>query len=214
MLNHQTALVVVLLTGIPQSATAQFVNVYVGYLNNVSGPPNPADIPTPFDADASTILISSGGVNTTHDTGVIRIENLCPNAVTIDPGLNVVTQGGFFQIWDGSLPFVLGSGMNLVLAETANFNFDTSDFGLGSNPVVNGSIDGMGFSFTDTGRVLLGHEEAGNTPETTPYQVIGSIQCVPEPGSLVLFGMGTLGVVIPLLRRRKKVGPSATSAAD
>src|SRR5262249_9299090 len=51
------------------------VIVYVGYLDNVQGTQNPADIPTPFDPDTQTILISTGGIATPHDTGVIRFEN-------------------------------------------------------------------------------------------------------------------------------------------
>ncbi len=191
-----------LLFGLAQNAEAQ-VNVYAGYLNNLSGAPNPADIPTPFDADATTILIASGGVNTAHDTGVIRFENLCPTPMTIDPGLKVTTQGASFQIWDSSLPLILAPGMNLVLAETANFNFDSSDFGLGSDPVVSGSIGGTAFSFVDTARILLGHEEAANTPETTPYGLLGRVECVPEPSSIVLLSCGAL-CGLALLRRAKK----------
>src|SRR5262249_54148147 len=135
------------------------------------------------------------------DTGVIRIENLTNAPITVDPGLNVVTQFGSFQIWDGSLPIVLSPGKNLVLAETVNFNFDTSDFGLGINPVVSGSINGRSFSFTDTARILLGHEEAGNTPETTPYGLLGGVNVIPEPSSVILFGAGMVGLVM-LTRRR------------
>src|SRR5262249_2208615 len=65
------------------------VIVHVGYLNNLSGPPNPADIPIPFDSYATTMLISSGGVDTRHDTGVIRFENRTSSRVTIDRGLKV-----------------------------------------------------------------------------------------------------------------------------
>src|SRR5262249_46477181 len=175
LVSRLTLLALLVLGALPQAAPAD-VNVYVGYLNNLSGPPDPAVIPTPFDPSANTILISSGDTTTPHDTGVIRFENLCSVPVTIDPGVTAVTQGATFQIWDGSLPVVLAPGQNLVLAETANFNFDSSDFGLGSNPVVSGSVDGMAFSFEDTNRILLGHEEAGNTPETTPYGLLGQIQ--------------------------------------
>jgi hypothetical protein len=149
--------------------------VYVGYLNNLTGSPNPADIPTPFDPDATTTLISSGGVDTRHDTGVIRFENRTDGSVTIDRGLNTTTGQGFFQIWDKSLPIVLAPGQNLVLAETENFNFDTSNFGLGSDPVVGLSVNGNAFKFTDSRRVLLGHEDAIDTPETTAYQEVGRI---------------------------------------
>jgi hypothetical protein len=97
--------------------------------------------------------------------------------VIIEPGLQVTTEYGVFQLWDSFLPVTLAPGQNLVLAETENFNFDTSDFGLGSNPVVSGSVNGRAFSFTDTARVLLGREEAGanNVNETTLYQILGRI---------------------------------------
>jgi hypothetical protein len=123
------------------------------------------------------ILISSGGVDTLHDTGVLRFENRTDGPVIIDPGLQVTTEQGVFQLWDSFLPITLAPGQNLILAETENFNFDTSDSGLGSDPVVSGSVNGRAFSFTDTARVLLGREEAGanNVNETTPYQILGRI---------------------------------------
>jgi hypothetical protein len=153
------------------------VIVYVGYLDNYRGDRNPAETPTPFDPDAVTILISTGGVDTQHDTGVIRFENRTDGPVIIDPGLQVTTEQGVFQLWDSFLPIILTPDQNLVLAETENFNFDTSDSGLGSDPVVSGSVNGRAFAFTDTARVLLGREEAGahNVNETTPYQVLGRI---------------------------------------
>jgi Subtilase family len=156
---------------------ASEVIVYVGYLDTFHGNPDPAETPTPFDPDAHTILISTGGVDTPHDTGVIRFENRTDGPVIINPGLQVTTEQGVFQVWDSFLPITLAPGQNLVLAETENFNFDTSDSGLGSDPVVSGSVNGRAFSFTDTARVLLGREQAGanNVNETTPYQILGRI---------------------------------------
>jgi hypothetical protein len=159
------------------------VIVYVGYLNNVSGTPNPADTPTPFDLAANTRLISTGGVATQHDTDVIRFENRTDGAVTIDRGLRVTTAGGtdacpaipcVLQLWDSVLPITLAPGENLVLAETVNFNFDTSNFGLAIDPVVRGSANGRAFTFTDKARVLLGREDTAN--ETTAYQELGRIE--------------------------------------
>src|SRR5262249_17061645 len=130
--------------------------------------------------DANTILISTGGVDTRHDTGVLRFENRTSVPMIIDPGLQVTTEQGVFQLWDSFLPITLTPGQNLVLAETAieQENFDTSDFGLGSAPVVSGSVNGQAFSFTDTARVLLGRNEAGarGLNETTPYEVLGMIE--------------------------------------
>jgi subtilisin family serine protease len=167
-------------------SAAPEVIVYVGYLDNVQGTQNPVDIPTPFDPD-ETILISTGGVSTPHDTGVIRFENRTEVPVVIDPGLQVTTEHGVFQLWDSFLPVTLAPGQNLVLAETANFTFDTSGFGLAIDPVVSGSVNGQAFAFTDTARVLLGREDgsARDLNKTTPYQILGRIagqEAVSTPG--------------------------------
>jgi subtilisin family serine protease len=158
-------------------SAAPGVIVYVGYLDNVHGTQNPVDIPTPFDPDAQTILISTGGVDTLHDTGVIRFENRTEVPVIIDSGLQVICAQGIFQLWDSFLPITLAPGQNLVLAETTNANFETSSCGLALDPVVSGSVNGRAFTFTDTARVLLGCEDgsARDLNETTPYQVLGRI---------------------------------------
>jgi hypothetical protein len=174
---------VILLGSFRQPASGEVI-VYVGYLNNLDGQPAPSVTPTPFDSDATTILISSGGVTTPHDTGVIRFENRTGAAVTIDRGLSVTTEQNVFQIWDEFLPITLAPRQNLVLAETVNFNFDTSDFGLNIHPVVSGRINGERFTFIDTDRVLLGREDAGarEENETTPYQGRGRGPSRPGPG--------------------------------
>jgi len=153
------------------------VILYAGYLDNEHGSRNLAETPRPFDPDVRTLLISTGGVDTTHDTGVLRFENRTDAPVSIDPGLRVSIGKRVFQLWDSFLPISLLPGQNLVLAETANFNFDTSDFRLTRDPVVHGSVNGRQFSFTDNARILLGREEAGakNINETTRYQIFGRI---------------------------------------
>lgn len=179
------------------------LNIYVGYLNNLSGAPDPEDIPTPFDPDATTTLVSSGDSTTPHDTGVLRFENDCPLDVTVDFAAVVlasfdgsavtVTTLNLSSEW--GLSRTVAPGENLVLAETVNFNFDTSDFGLFLDPVVILKIDGIQHVFVDTDRVLLGHEEIGNTPETTPYHLLGSVACIPEPASLAFLGLGLVSLV-------------------
>ncbi len=178
---------------LPASA-ASVVNVYVGYLNNLAGPPNPADIPTPFDPSATTTLISSGDSTTSHDTGVIRFENMSSVSVTIGPFVAAFANNVLYQPWGLLAPFVLAPGANLVLAETANFNFDTSDFPGLAVPMVFGAINGSAFGFNDAHRVLYGHEEAAGPLETTPYSLIGSVQVpVPVPGAALLFGSALAG---------------------
>lgn len=162
-------------------------------------PPTPSDIPTPFDTSATTTLISSGGVATSHDTGVIRFENMSSVSVTIGPFVAALTfpSSGpvIYQPWGFLAPFILAPGQNLVLAETANFNFDSSDFPpFIAAPQVFGSIDGQAFGFTDVRRVLYGHEDIGDFRETTPYGLIGSVQVVPVPGALLLLGSAVAGL--------------------
>src|SRR5215475_9534659 len=169
-------------------ATGQ-VLVYVSYLNNLTGSPNSTDIPTPFDPDPNTILISSGGVVTPHDTGVIRFENRSDTPVIIDQ-VEVLTSTGVFRIWDDEslplhLPVILNKGMNLVLAETQNFNFDTSNataFLQSGTPlpmIVTGKVNENTFAFTDTNLVLTGQSDASGSAETTPYMQIGTIAIAP-----------------------------------
>jgi hypothetical protein len=164
---------------IPRAAAheAQRVIVYVGYLDNEHGTPSQADIPTPFDPDSDTFLVSTGGSTATHDTGVIRFLNRTRAPITIDPGMTVTIGATTFKIWDQFLPITLDPNKNLVLAETGQptgFNFDSSDVGRSADPIVSGSINGQRFSYTDVGRVLLGREDGAGRGEneTTPYQML------------------------------------------
>ena len=190
-------------TALPASA-ASVVNVSVGYLNNLTGAPNPADIPTPFDPSATTTLISSGGSTTNHDTGVIRFENLSSVSVTIGPFVAAFVGNTLYNPWGLLAPFVLAPGANLVLAETANYNFDSSDPLVPGVPMVFGAINGSAFGFNDVHRVLYGHEDALGSLETTPYSLIGSVQvaAVPVPGAVLLFGSALAGLAAVGRRRR------------
>lgn len=190
-------------SALPASA-ASVVNVYVGYLNNINGSPDPLSIPTPFDSSATTTLISSGDSSTSHDTGIIRFENTSSQSVTIGPFVGAFA-GAFFQPWGLLGPFVLEAGHNLVLAETANYNFDSSDFGLsGGTPQIFTTINGHAYGFDDVHRVLYGHEDAVDFLETTPYDLIGSVEvaAVPVPGASLLMGSALVGFV-SLARRRR-----------
>ena len=103
-------------------------------------------------------------------------------SVTIGPFVAAFVGNTLYQPWGLLAPLILAPGQNLVLAETTNFNFDSSDPVLAANPMVFGAVNNMAFGFTDVRRVLYGHEDAGNSTETTPYNLIGSVQVVPVPG--------------------------------
>lgn len=217
--NLRLCAIVSLLLVFAAAANAD-VNVYLGYLNTGNRDPvtnqfpvNPADVPFPFDNSPTNTMMSIWGPNFPHDTGVMMFQNTGASAVTIDPGLNVAVQNATFQVWDSplpsyindftaannlptvpSLPFVLDAGKTLVVAETWNFNFESAFHGLGQDPVINGSINGVPFQIVDSQRVLLGHEAAGGLKDhtmTTPYQYaatipVGRTNPVPEPSTLLL----------------------------
>ena len=170
------------------------VNVYVGYFNNIGGEPSAADIPTPFDNDATTTLLGLGPSSADNDTGVIRFENTSSQNVTIGRFLLAVAGDVAYQPWGQLDPFVLAPGHNLVLSASFNYNFDSSDSITSEVPHVFGTINGRGFAFDDNGRVLYGREDAVNALETTPYSLIGSVQVpVPVPGAALLFGSALAG---------------------
>jgi hypothetical protein len=176
---------VFLAAGFIHSASAQQdpfkVSVWVGYLNNLTGQPDQNPLVTPPMQDLNTTLISSGPATTPHDTGLVRFDNDGIFPVAIDQ-VTVKTERGVFRIWDNQLPVRVEPGKSVVLGETENFNFDSSDFGLGSDPVVSGTVltlsslaDDKQFTFTDTRRVLLGHNDITNTFETTPFTFLGDV---------------------------------------
>jgi hypothetical protein len=131
------------------------VDVYVGYLNNISGPPSSENTPIPFAKSSSNTLLAPdqiASLNALHDTGVImfmnsggrfvdiNLESVCAivlrngNQVCLAPPINGTTGPTWSQI-NGSSSFRLEQGNSLVLAETGNtlsgqqqdFDFDTSN---------------------------------------------------------------------------------------
>jgi len=104
-------------------------------------------------------------------------------------GLTVQTEQGLFSPpWEdvyGQSTFRLYPDANLVLAETENFNFDTSDGGLGIDPVVSVRISTdlsgtQDFSVTDSKRVLLGNEEKIGPGESSHYVFLDVLN-FPDP---------------------------------
>lgn len=191
-------------TALPASA-ASVVNVYFGYFNNFNGSvPSPADIPTPFDTDATTTLIGLGTTSPNNDTGVIRFENASNLAVTIGPFVGVFVNSQMLSPWGLLGPFLLAPGHNLVLSASADFNFDTSEFVGQPFAQVFASINGRAEGFNDEHFVLFGHNDAVDAAETTPYELIRSVQvpsAVPVPGAVLLFGSALAGLVAVGRRR-------------
>ena len=112
----------------PTAAGAGPVQVYVGYADDLR--PSPF-FPSPY----STADIFQGNVGAL-DTGAIRVQNTGSTTVMLN-GLTVrLNPGGggpgtqVFSLWSFGSGLALGPGQNAVFGSTANYNFDTSDFGV------------------------------------------------------------------------------------
>lgn len=153
-------------------ANAGAFKVYVGYADSLR--PSPF-FPNPYDgAD-----IFQGNLGSL-DTGAVRIQNTGATNLSVD-GLTVTIRsdiGGInFSLWNFGAGLTLAPGQNAVFASTANYNFDTSDFGVlggsapinnncsvgataasaacvNSAPIVKFTVNGLLVALTDSGHVL------------------------------------------------------------
>jgi hypothetical protein len=113
------------------AAQADDFAVFTGYADNLR--PNPF-FPTPWLGDPG--VVSQSGADT-FDAGAIRIDNTSGSAFTVD-NFTVTLNGGanVFAIWNS---LTIGAGDTGIFTQTAQFNFDTSDFGGG---IVGGILPG------------------------------------------------------------------------
>jgi hypothetical protein len=154
-----------------QVSMATFV-VYVGYADSLR--PSPF-FPTPYD----TADIFQGNLGSL-DTGAVRIQNTGATAISLE-GLTVTLNPSArpipFSLWTFGSGLTLNSGQNAVFASTANYTFDSSDYGvlgalapnsdncsvgptaltalcIDNAPVVAFTVDGIVYSLSDTAHVL------------------------------------------------------------
>jgi len=117
---------IILLVFFSTQARADSLRVWVGYADSL----RPSGFfPTPF---AGTPGVVYSGLSTTFslDSGAVRIDNtggtsftITNLTVTLNPGTGPMP----FSLW--SAPVTLAPGQKAIYAQTAQFNFDTSDFG-------------------------------------------------------------------------------------
>lgn len=193
-------------------ANAAAFAVFVGYADSLR--------PAPFFPDPYGGADIFQGNLGSLDTGAVRIQNTGASDITLN-GLTVTLRPGSspinFSLWSFGAGLTLGAGQNAVFGSTANYNFDTSDFGvLGSSapvdnncsvgatsllaictdnaPVVSFIVNGVTTNLSDTGHVL----------DTGGYDFVFSNPC-PVPGdspgacneSLQWRLIGTTGVEDP-----------------
>jgi hypothetical protein len=215
-----------ILSGAVADLQAGGIAVFVGYADGQRGG---GFFPSFWSGDPNTVFVgnSQPGV----DTGAIRIDNNTGAAITVDDvsvafaGRSPGTAGATsFDLWGSN---VVPAGQKLILAQTAFFNFDTSDLGaittVGS-PVPNGTPGfakilitvngGAPVEFDDTAHVLDtgGFDLAFQRNESLDWRPIGTSGITdpggdpngtPEPASITLLGLGIAGMAGYRWHRKK-----------
>jgi RHS repeat-associated protein len=158
------------LTPVPQNSSYQ---VYAGYANTIEAN---FTTPSPWYGSANTTFI---GTTSTWDTSAVRLVNLTASPITV--GDVAVDIGPYhFDLWGSNL--TLPANGNLVLAQTAQYNFDGSDSPVsctqsGYIPIIHVKINGNTMDYRDWGQVLnTGGIDAGNcgVGEGTNWQLLST----------------------------------------
>jgi len=172
----------VLVAASPAQAAGTSVNVFVGYGDNLRPGVN---FPVPWQGAPNTTFIGSGP---SFDAGAIRLDNPNLTPITVD-GVSVDLQrpGPTFNLW-GS--FTIAAGKTVILTQTSQYNFDTSDFqiepcgvvappGDPRIPKVTITVGGVATSFLDTAHTLdtFGYDSACGGNESLQWRPIGGVSC-------------------------------------
>lgn len=163
-----TKLVIVLFAAIglvallPPIARADGVGVQVGYADNLR--PNPF-FPSNFCNGGTQFGGSSGATcSQIFDSGAIRIVNNTDQTMNVTDVL-VTIGSATFDLWNTGGAFTIAPDTDEVLAQTSEFDFDTSDFGNAFAPGNSiqptikltfslGTGTSQSITFTDSGQVL------------------------------------------------------------
>jgi hypothetical protein len=161
---------------------ASSYSVFVGYADTLRA--NPAAFPTPFDT-APGVTNQGQPSSVQLDSGAVRIQNTSGatetvNSVVVNVGPNQ------FDLWPHNV--ILPSFNQLVLDQTSQFNFDSSDVPNvsctpnGVIPTVTVTVDGVATTYNDTGQILnTGGIDKSSCPtgtnESTQWVSIGQQPC-------------------------------------
>jgi hypothetical protein len=118
-----TLATLVLTPGSPAEAASNVhsMKVYVGYADGLRGDPT---VPSPWDGDAG-VTILGGGIN--FDAGAIRIVNPSAQPLTIGD-VSVDVGSTTYDLW-GPYPIVVPGKSSVILTQTVQYDFDTSEPG-------------------------------------------------------------------------------------
>jgi hypothetical protein len=186
------AALAVMIMGATASSAGAALSVSVGYADTLRANPN---FPTPWAGAPNTTFIGSGSP---WDAGAVRIVNDSTSPVTVG-GVTVDlhhgaggASGPTFNLWGAfTIPGAVGSTPGqVILTQTTQYNFDTSDFPVNPCGTKLSSTDpriptvalstGTGtVTLKDSGHVLdtFGYDLACQHNETTQWTQIGSDPC-------------------------------------
>jgi RHS repeat-associated protein len=150
------------------------LSIYVGYADGLRAAGS--IFPFPWLGSPGVTFI---GCCPSFDAGAIRFDNSSNNAITLD-SVTVDIGGNHFDLWGKNL--TVPANQILMLSQTGQFNFDTSDYsnaGCGGNngviPKVNVTIAGVTTTYNDTNQILntFGFDLACRGNESQSWQRIG-----------------------------------------
>lgn len=216
----------------PVPGNAAPFDVYVGYSDGLRGP---GFFPSPWSGDAGVTFLGSAAP---YDSGAILIRNTSGGALTINSvGVTINAPGNVAPAW--ALPVTIGAGAFLILTQTTQYNFDTSDMthipgatygNLATScaiacPTVSITWNGSNSeTLNDTLHTLDtgGFDFAANgSNESFNWRLIGLAGCsgpgcggtvggVPEPSTWAMLILGFAGIGFVAYRRRSKTILMAT----
>ena len=182
--------------------------------------PLPALFPNPWNGSPNTTFLGTGINNVGFDAGALLLTNTSGANVTVTDVM-VTIGANSFDLW-GS--FTILNNTSTILTQNGDptslvSNFDTSDLAGFNGGVSNGVIPSIAITIGGTTTTLLDTNEILNTGgfdlgcatsdcvltnESHPWSLIpGQVTGVPEPSSLMLLGVGLLGLA--RVSRRKRV---------
>jgi hypothetical protein len=151
------------------------LSVFVGYADGLRG--DSPNFPAPWEGGTNVIFVG-GSESESFDAGAIRIDNSSASPVSIDSLTVEVGDTSFNtgdELWSGlTVPAEVGGEPgHLILTQTSDYNFDTSEAGppglCGTpntiSPLIHLTIAGTTSDITDSGQVLnTGGVDGANCP--------------------------------------------------